>query len=233
MSDIEKLQEQLGVAFDNPLLLEQALIHSSYINENPASDIGHNERLEFLGDAVLDFIVAEKLYRDFPGIDEGDMTRLRALLVRRETLARIAVEIRLGDYLRLGKGEEATGGRSKIPNLAGGLEALIAAVYIDRGMPVAASLVTGWFAEDWSKLNTREAAGDYKSRLQEVTQAQFQEIPVYRLVSETGPDHDKRFEVEVLVRARVMGKGIGKSKKNAETAAASQALQRLAGGFTS
>jgi len=232
MPGIEKLQKTLGVSFNNPLLLEQALAHSSYVNENPAHGIGHNERLEFLGDAVLDFIVAEKLYKDFPDISEGELTRLRAVLVRRETLARIAGDIRLGEYLYMGKGEEATGGRNKLPNLAGALEALLAAVYLDLGIVVTGELIIRLFAEDWKKLTSREAVVDYKSRLQEIVQSKFQETPVYRLVSETGPDHDKQFKVEVLVNARVMGNGTGKSKKLAETEAARLALERLAGGFT-
>ncbi len=233
MPDIKQLQKTLGISFNNPVLLEQALVHSSYINENPACATGHNERLEFLGDAVLDFIVADKLYHDFPAISEGDMTRLRAVLVRRETLARVAKAINLGGYLFMGRGEEATGGRNKIPNLAGALEALIAAVYLDLGIEVAGKLINGWFTEDWKKLSSKEAIIDYKSRLQEVAQAKFQEIPVYRLVSETGPDHDKQFEVEVSVKNRVMGNGKGKSKKNAETEAAREALQHLSGDFTS
>jgi len=230
--DISQLQEALGISFQDPLLLEQALVHSSYINENPASATGHNERLEFLGDAVLDFIVANKLYRDLPDISEGELTRLRAALVRRETLARLAGDISLGDYLYMGKGEEATGGRNKVHNLAGALEALIAAVYLDLGISAASDLVVKLYADDWEVLATRGVLIDYKSRLQEIAQSRFQEIPAYRLVSETGPDHNKRFTVEVSINARVMGSGTGKSKKLAETEAARRALQRLTGDFT-
>jgi ribonuclease-3 len=225
--DIQELEKTLKLSFRQPDLLKQALVHSSYVNENPSREIGHNERLEFLGDAVLDFIVAEKLYRDFPQISEGEMTRLRAALVRRETLARIAVDIRLGSYLLMGKGEEATGGRSKAPNLAGALEALIAAVYLDLGAAATCELINNLYAEEWTKLNDRAVLLDTKSRLQEMTQSRFQEIPVYRLVSETGPDHDKQFMVEVLVNAKVMGSGTGKSKKQAETEAARLAIKRL------
>jgi ribonuclease III len=232
VADIKELEKRLGIAMKSRPLLEQALIHSSYTNENLARSTGHNERLEFLGDAVLDLIVADKLYQDFPDITEGDMTRLRASLVRRETLARLAEDIELGTYLFMGKGEESTGGRKKLPNLAGALEAVIAAVYLDRGMDTVRKMVLDLFTEEWKKLTSREHGIDYKSKLQEITQSRFQEIPAYQLVSETGPDHDKQFMVEVLVRAKVVGSGAGKSKKLAETEAARQAVQRLQKGFT-
>lgn len=228
MPDIKEFQKILGVTFNNPALLEQALVHSSYINENPSRSIGHNERLEFLGDAVLDYIVAEKLYRDFPDISEGEMTRLRAALVRRETLARIAGDIKLGAFLFMGKGEESTGGRNKLPNLAGALEALIAAVYLDLGAAAAKDFIYNLYTEEWKKLTSHGLLIDYKSKLQEIAQSRFQEIPAYRLISETGPDHDKQFMVEVSVNAKVMGSGAGKSKKLAETEAARLALQRFA-----
>jgi ribonuclease III len=230
--DIKEFQKKTGISFTNPLLLEQALVHSSFTNENPARATGHNERLEFLGDAVLDLIVADKLYQDFPDITEGDMTRLRASLVRRETLARLAEDIDLGSYLFMGKGEESSGGRKKLPNLAGALEALIAAVYLDKGMDAVRKIVLDLYAVEWKKLTSGEHGIDYKSKLQEVTQSRFQEIPAYRLVSETGPDHDKQFVVDVLVRAKVIGSGAGKSKKLAETEAAKQALTSFNTDFT-
>lgn len=232
MPDIKELQKTLGVSFNMPLLLEQALVHSSYINENPAHTLGHNERLEFLGDAVLGFVVADKLYQDFPNLSEGEMTRLRAALVRRDTLARVARNINLGEYLYMGKGEESTGGRNKTPNLAGALEAVIAAVYLDLGMAAIGNLITGLLAGDWEKLTSQGAAVDYKSKLQEIVQSRFQVTPAYLLVSETGPDHDKQFMVEVTVNSRVLGGGTGKSKKLAETEAARLALERIAGDFT-
>jgi ribonuclease III len=230
--DIRELEKRLGISVKQPLLLEQALVHSSYTNENPARATGHNERLEFLGDAVLDLIVADKLYRDFPDITEGEMTRLRASLVRRETLARLADSVDLGAYLFMGKGEESTGGRKKLPNLAGAMEALIAAVYLDLGMETVRKMVLELYVDEWKKLASREHGIDYKSKLQEITQSRFQEIPAYRLVSETGPDHDKQFMVEVLVKVKVVGSGAGKSKKLAETEAARQAVKRFETGFT-
>ncbi len=232
MSDIAELQKTLGVTFKRLSLLEQALVHSSYVNENPAHVSGHNERLEFLGDAVLGFIVADKLYRAFPGITEGEMTRLRAAVVRRDALARVARIIKLGDFLYMGKGEESSGGRNKTPNLAGALEAVIAAVYIDRGVKVTGDMVIRLLDEEWEGAVSRGAGADYKSKLQELVQARFQLTPDYRLVKEAGPDHDKTFTVEVNIGGDVTGSGTGKSKKLAETEAARAALERLDKDFT-
>jgi ribonuclease-3 len=233
MPDISALQKTLGVTFKEPALLRQALVHSSFINENFDYVSGHNERLELLGDAVLGFIVAEELYRSSPVLSEGEMTRLRAALVRRDTLARVARSVSLGDFLYLGKGEEAGGGRGKSTNLAGALEAVIAAVYLDRGLITARDVVIRLLSADWSELTKSDAGVDYKSRLQELIQSKFQQPPSYRLVGETGPDHNKRFTVEVTVNNEVLGCGSGRSKKLAETEAARAALERLDEGFTS
>jgi ribonuclease-3 len=233
MPDISALQKTLGVTFKEPALLRQALVHSSFINENFDYVSGHNERLELLGDAVLGFIVAEELYRSSPVLSEGEMTRLRAALVRRDTLARVARSVSLGDFLYLGKGEEAGGGRGKSTNLAGALEAVIAAVYLDRGLITARDVVIRLLSADWSELTKSDAGVDYKSRLQEFIQSRFQQPPSYRLVGETGPDHDKRFTVEVTVNNEILGCGSGRSKKLAETEAARTALERLDEGFTS
>jgi ribonuclease-3 len=232
MPDIRKLQKILGVGFSEPALLEQALVHSSYSNENPGSAVSHNERLEFLGDAVLGLVVAEKLYRDFPALSEGEMTKLRAFLVRRDTLAHVARNIGLGDFLYMGKGEESSGGRNRVANLAGAMEAVIAAVYLDGGMAAADRAVNALLDTEWEKITSHGFTVDYKSRLQEITQSRYQVTPVYRLLSEAGPDHDKRFVVEVLVNSRSFGSGTGKSKKLAETEAARLALEKIQGGFT-
>ncbi len=232
MPDTAALEKRLGVEFAGPALLALALVHSSYVNENPGTAAGHNERLEFLGDAVLDFVVAGKLYRDFPDLSEGQMTRLRSTLVRRETLARVARSIGLGDYLVMGKGEEASGGRDKSANLAGALEAVIAAVYLDRGVTVARKIIVRLLEAEWPAAIAAGTGGDAKSRLQELTQARFQLTPGYRLLAETGPDHDKQFTVEVTVNGEVLGSGTGSSKKLAEKEAARAALERLRGGFT-
>jgi ribonuclease-3 len=233
MPDIAALQETLGVTFKEPALLQQALVHSSFINENPDYISGHNERLELLGDAVLGLIVAEELYRSSPVLTEGEMTRLRSALVRRDTLAQLARSVSLGDFLYMGKGEEAGGGRNKSTNLAGALEAVIAAIYLDQGLKVTRELVVRLFSAEWPELTKSDVGVDYKSRLQELIQSRFQQPPSYRLVGETGPDHDKRFTVEVTVNNEILGCGSGRSKKLAETEAARTALERLDEGFTS
>jgi ribonuclease-3 len=232
VSDNKKLQKIMGVIFNQPALLEEALVHSSYINENPNNDISHNERLEFIGDAVLGFIIADKLYQELPDLSEGEMTKARATLVRGDALARIASDFKIGDFLYMGKGEEASGGRNKAPNLAGALEAVIAAIYLDQGMDKGKEVVGRLFAKEWEKLVSQGAGIDYKSKLQEFTQSKYQSAPVYRLITEEGPDHDKIFTVEVVVNGKGRGIGKGKSKKLAETEAARLALAELNADFT-
>lgn len=232
MADLAALQQILGVSFNDSSLLEQALVHSSYLNENPGIAPASNERLEFLGDAVLGLVVAEKLYQDFPHSDEGEMTRLRAALVRGNTLARVARTIKLGDYLYLGKGEEASGGRRKPANLAGALEAMIAAIFLDQGSMVTRDFILRLFDEELQKIANRGARVDYKSQLQELIQSRGQQTPAYRLIETAGPDHDRRFTVEVRTGDTILGKGSGKSKKAAETEAAGAALEQLLTSFT-
>ena len=232
MADLAALQEVLGVSFNDLSLLEQALVHSSYINENPSFVPGSNERLEFLGDAVLGFVVAEKLYQDFPDLSEGEMTKLRSALVRRDTLARVAKAVRLGDYLYLGKGEEASGGRHKPANLARALEAVIAAVFLDQGSDIAGDFVLSLLKEEVARVISRSMGVDYKSQLQELIQSRQQLTPTYRIVEAIGPDHDKRFTVEVMAGDAVLGRGSGKGKKSAETEAARSALEHLSANFT-
>ncbi len=227
LSDLVALQQALGVSFNNQAYLEQALIHSSYINENPDLTPTSNERLEFLGDAVLGMIVAKKLYQEFSNLTEGEMTKLRAALVRQDTLARIARSINVGDYLYLGKGEEASGGRHKSANLAGALEAVIAAVFLDQGLATTKEFVLRLFEQELQKVVSEDAAIDYKSRLQEIIQAKEQQTPVYHVIEATGPDHNKRFTVEVRLGDHVLGRGSGRSKKTAETEAARAALQQI------
>ena len=233
MADLIVLQQRLVISFNNPALLEQALVHSSYVNENPDFALTSNERLEFLGDAILNFVVAEKLYQDLPHFSEGEMTRLRAALVSRNTLFRLAKTISLGDYLYLGKGEEASGGRNKPANLAGALEAVIAAIYLDQGLAVAKDCVLRLLEPEMQRVIRQGARLDFKSRLQELIQARYQVTPVYYLVKAEGPDHAKDFTVEVRVGDTVLGKGSGKSKKAAETEAARSALEQLSSSFTS
>jgi ribonuclease-3 len=232
MPDIADLQKTIGINFSNIALLQQALVHSSFINENPAYTPGHNERLELLGDAVLGLVVAEELYRSSPELTEGEMTRLRSALVKKDTLARVAHSIALGDFLYMGKGEEAGGGRNKPTNLAGALEAVIGAVYLDRGLAAASRLVARLFMEEWPKASGPGAGTDFKSKLQELAQSRFQKSPAYRLVAEAGQPHEMTFTVEVSVNGKFLGTGSGRSKKLAEMEAARAALERLAGDFT-
>ena len=232
MVNLNTLEESLGVTFKERVLLEQALVHSSYINENPGLAGGSNERLEFLGDAVLGLVVAERLYQALPDLDEGGMTRMRAALVCRDTLARMAGDINLGDYLYLGKGEEAGWGRDKPANLAGALESVIAAVFRDRGLDTVRGLILGLLAEELEQVSRRGADIDYKSQLQELIQSRHQMAPTYHLLAEVGPDHDRSFTFEVRLGDVSLGQGSGKSKKAAETRAAHSALKRFEEGFT-
>jgi ribonuclease-3 len=227
VSDLNEFQRIIGVFFNRPDLLTQALTHSSYANENSGIAPVSNERLEFLGDAVLGLIVAENLYRDFPNLSEGEMTRLRSLLVKQDTLAQVAESIGLGNFLYLGKGEEASNGKEKPANLARALEAVIAAVYLDQGYFVSEQLILDLLdAELWKALN-QGVLIDYKSQLQELLQARTQQPPAYYLIETEGPDHDKKFTVEVRLGDDVLAEGSGRSKKKAETEAARVALEKL------
>lgn len=232
MPDLNELQTALGITFNQPSLLEQALTHSSYANENPGIAPLSNERLEYLGDAVLGLVVAENLYRDFPGLSEGEMTRLRSILVKQETLANVALSINLGKYLFLGKGEESSNGRDKPANLARALEALIAAVYLDGGIAIIEQLILDLLDTELYKILSEGAIIDYKSQLQELLQARTQQTPVYNLVETQGPDHAKQFTVEVRLDNEILAKGTGRSKKKAEMDAARVALAKLTGTFT-
>jgi ribonuclease III len=227
MADIKRFQQKLKITFNNSDLLELALVHSSYINEKPGVAPDSNERLEFLGDAVLGMVIAEKLFQDLPESAEGELTRLRSALVRRETLAQIARIIDLGDYLYLGKGEESGGGRDKPANLAGAFEALIAAIYLDQNIAVARNFILKLFGTEIYKQAHQGAGTDYKSKLQEVIQAEHQTAPSYHIIQATGPDHAKEFIVEVRIGDKVLGCGSGKSKKTAEMEAAHLVLKTL------
>lgn len=225
MADLGELERRLGVPFRDRSLLEQALLHRSYLHENPELKYS-NERLEFLGDAVLGLVVAEKLFLTSPDSSEGEMTRARAALVREETLARLAGGLKLGKYLRLGKGEEKSGGRRKPGNLARALEALIGALFLDQGLGVSRRFILRIISEEVSGWPL-PAAADAKTKLQEMVQARRLAAPVYELVSQEGLPHDRTFTVTVRVGDRMLGSGSGKSKKVAETEAAAVALARL------
>ncbi len=228
MAEFANSQDTLGIAFKNPSLLQQALVHRSYLHENPDSALLSNERMEFLGDSLLGFVIAEKLYRDFPDLSEGGMTKLRAALVRKETLARLASSLRLGDYLYLGRGEEFSGGRTKQSVLARAFESRVGAILMDQGFAIAKDFVLRLFDGEIRTAIEERLTTDYKSRLQEIVQASHRVTPIYRTIKEVGPDHAKEFTVEVIVGGSVIGKGHGKSKRVAEMEAARDALEGLA-----
>ncbi len=231
MADLAALQKTLGISFKDPSLLEQALVHTSYVNENPGTTTS-NERLEFLGDAVLGFIIAEELYQRLPQSSEGEMTELRSSLVRGDALSRMAKAISLGNYLYLGKGEEVSGGRRKPANLAGALESVIAAIFLDQGSSGARAFILRLMDKELKKALSQGIEPDYKSQLQELIQARHQQTPTYQVIEEMGPDHDRRFTVEVRVGDAILGRGSGKSKKLAEAEAARSALDQLPTDFT-
>lgn len=230
MAEFTRLQDMLGIAFRDPSLLQQALVHRSYLNENPDFTLPSNERLEFLGDSLLGFVIAEKLYRDFPDLSEGGMTRLRAALVRKETLARLASSLGLGNHLYLGHGEEASGGRTKQSILAGAFESVVGAILMDQGFTATRDFVLRLFDGEIGRAVKERLTADYKSQLQEIVQARHRVPPVYRTIREVGPDHAKEFTVEVIVGDEVIGRGHGKSKRTAEMEAARDALEGLAQG---
>ncbi len=227
MSELEDLEKRIGHRFASPALLQEAMVHPSFLNENPEFTESDNERLEFLGDSVLNYISAEYLFQRFPDLPEGQLTSLRAALVRTETLAGFARGLDLGRHLYLGRGEAESGGRERTTTLADGFEALLGALLLDGGLDVLRPLLVPLLEEAATKAIANAASRDYKSLLQERIQAELQEPPRYRTVDTSGPDHDRQFTVEVLVGQRVLGSGIGSSKQEAEQAAAHQALKTL------
>ncbi len=220
------LEERLGHSFRNRALLETAVTHSSYANENRASGIVCNERLEFLGDSVLGVTVADFLYRHFPDMPEGRMTRLRAELVCEQSLHRVALELHLGDYLRLGKGEEHNGGRERASILSDAVEAVIAAMYLDAGMETATEFIHRCLLDDVRTIETPSFT-DYKTALQELVQRQSGQVLSYELVGEEGPDHAKTFRMQGCLNGEPVGLGTGRTKKEAEQTAAASALEAL------
>lgn len=220
-TNLAALERRVGYKFKNRNLLKRALCHSSYANENHDEMSESNERLEFLGDSVLGFVTADSFYSNYKKLPEGDLTKLRASTVCEKSLHEFAVELGLGEFLMLGKGELCTGGRERTSILADAFEALIAAIYIDGGMDAAKGFVLKYVNRALKQHNSFK---DYKTMLQEVVQKNPEEDIEYVLTDETGPDHDKRFTVEVHLNSNVIGKGIGKSKKKAEQEAAKEAL---------
>ena len=224
MKSIQQLQQVIHYQFHNITFLEVALTHSSYANEM-RHQVRYNERQEFLGDAVLSIIVSDYLFNNYT-VPEGDLTKLRAALVCERSLDVMANKIGLGDYLRLGHGEEMTGGRTRPSIIADAVEALIAAIYLDSGIESAREFVLPFVIEMLEHEDSLSFK-DYKTILQEIIQQNPEEKLVYKLVGEKGPDHDKRFVVEVLLNSNVIGKGQGRSKKTAEQMAAKEALELM------
>jgi ribonuclease III len=221
-SSLIQLQGELGYRFADAVLLARCLTHISY--QGSQKD-GHNEVLEFLGDAVLDLAISELLIRHYPERSEGDLSRMRAGLVNSDALAEKAAQLNLGALLRLGKGEERSGGRTKASILAGAFEALVGAVFRDGGYQAAFAFIERYFAVDLGEKQLGQR--DFKTRLQEISQMLFRAPPVYRIISEKGPDHAKRFLTEIAVNGKVLGRGEGSSKKQSEQEAAKKALWEL------
>lgn len=221
--NINKFEETIGYTFENKSYILEALTHSSYSNEN--KNYKFNERLEFLGDSVLSIVISDFLFKKEKNLPEGELTKLRANIVCEESLSDVAMEIHLGEYLLLGKGEEATGGRERISILADALEAVIAAIYLDGGLEEASKFIFKYMEEIIEDSLEGRIFRDYKTYLQEVLQSKGEQHIWYKLIEEKGPDHNKRFVMEVGINDEVLGVGEGKSKKDAEQVAAKSALK--------
>jgi ribonuclease-3 len=225
-TDLSELQKKLLYSFKNINLLKEAICHSSYVNEQADIDLRDNERLEFLGDAVLNLVIGHVLMQRFPSFREGELSRMRAYLVNESQLAKIARTIHLGFYIRLGKGENQTNGREKKSILANTLEAVFAAVYLDGGFEAIFKTIETHFSNQLNSISALAANNDFKSQLQELVQIRQRAIPSYKVIQESGPDHDKTFHVQLKV-SRLRTEGVGKSKKTAEQDAAKKALEIL------
>lgn len=218
-----KLEKKLGVSFQNKELLIRAFVHRSYLNEHPEEKLASNERLEFLGDAILEFLTSEFLYQKFPHFSEGELTNLRSKLVCDRSLAKIAQKLKLGDFLLLSRGEEESGGRENPSLLGNTFEAILGAIYLDQGLKAVKKFLE---AHLFSTIKEVKKYRDYKSDFQEIAQEKFKITPVYQTLEEAGPDHTKIFTVGVYLEKKLWGRGVGKSKQEAEQAAAQKALTR-------
>jgi len=226
--DCEKLlQRRIGYRFNNPALLRESLTHKSFSNEHTGEPVPHNERLEFLGDAVLDLVVSHRIFNDFPALPEGELTRIRAELVSEKGLVAVARDLDLGNCLLLGRGEERSGGRDKESLLADALEGLLGAVFCDGGFECVTSVVDSLFGAAVAFSANRKTGVDHKTRLQELLQARYGQPPTYVLTRTEGPDHQRIYTVEVCLADQTIGVGQGRNKKTAEQAAACEALASL------
>lgn len=224
---LKTFQHKVGYRFKDLSLLKRALTHKSYANEYRLPYTEQNERTEFLGDAVLELAISDLIMNSFQDSTEGDLSKLRAAVVNEQQLAELARQINLGDYLYLGKGEDQCQGREKDSLLSDAFEAVLGAIYLDSGFPAAYRVVKSQFKDLLTAATTSDISRDFKTKLQEESQNIFQSVPQYQLVNESGPDHDKTFEVHLLINRELYGRGMGKSKKQAEQAAAREALAKL------
>lgn len=227
LKQISILQNKLHIKFKDKNLLNRALIHRSYVNEANTDKIKDNERLEYLGDSVLGLIVNEYLFKRFEDYPEGDLAKIKSAVVSEATLAKVAREIHLGDYLLMGKGEELSGGRDRSSILANSFEALIGAVYLDQGLKESRKFILSLLKKDIERIDQMTYLRDPKTTLQEYVQKKYKERPVYEVVEERGPDHKKEFVVRLLIKGSEMSRGCGSSKRKAEMLAAEQLLKKI------
>ena len=227
LKKLKIFEKSIGYGFRNKFLLNQALTHKSYANEKNMERSSDNERLEFLGDSVLGVIISHTLYNEYPGEDEGILTRYKSQLVSGETLARIAKEIGMGEYILLGKGEESSGGRKHISNLMCALEAIIGAIFLDGGLKASHGFIIRVFRSEIQLVKEGKGAKDYKSIFQQTVLRKVKTTPSYKILSEIGPDHKKHFIVEAVVAGKRYGIGSGPNKKSAEQLSAKEAILTL------
>ena len=225
--NIEEIEGSLGYQFSNKKILIKSLTHKSYFHEHPNNADAYNERLEFLGDSILGAVIAEAFFLDKRLFSEADMSKMKSYLVNESVLFEIATQLSLGKYLRLGKGEESTGGRQKRSILSDAVEALLGAVFIDSGYETTKSVILGLFEDRLENVILSKEGHDFKSELQEKCQGIFGVLPDYRIVKQEGEEHRKVFTSEVYIKNELYGSGAGKSKKEAQMAAAKEALERL------
>lgn len=222
---IKKFEKSISYEFDNKDIIREALTHSSYANENKEDDVKFNERLEFLGDSVLSIVVSEYIFKELPDLPEGELTKIRARIVCEASLAEVARKIELGKYIKLGRGEELTGGRKRSSILADGFEAILASLYLDSGFEKTKIFILEIMKEKIDEAINGEILLDYKTKLQEKVQAKTKDKLSYHIYDENGPDHNKTFFVQVKLNDVVLGKGQGSNKKEAEQAAAKEAIK--------
>ncbi|CAM3092499.1 ribonuclease III [Streptobacillus ratti] len=225
--DFDELMSKINYTFKNKKLLLEALTHSSYVNEHNSPNIKDNERLEFLGDSVMDLITTEYIYKNNLKSNEGELSKIKSQIISETVFSTISRDLDLGNYVFLSNGENMSGGRERNSVLGDVFEAMVGAIYLDSDYSTTRDVVLKLLESKINNLDKIEWVSDYKSALQEITQLKYKVTPIYNVVSELGPDHDKTFEIEVRVEERLYGKGIAKSKKMAEKIAAKQAIEKL------